>query len=224
MTEVRFPAAAPASPVQCLLNLCRRPRAGGSFIRGEHEKANEDQVLVVAYALADSHVAAFLAALGTHQSARLGVWCLLDFGRDLDAGIHRGAGLALIEIAIAIVLVGLLLVFSPRAYVVDQLPAGAVKYMPLLKAEQQRLWPRPPVLLASLVEQKSCISLRSRGCWNPDAKLKTEWEEGAGVCQITRAYRVYGSTRFDALSDLRVRYGTELGALNWTNVYQRPDL
>ncbi|MYM65424.1 lytic murein transglycosylase [Pseudoduganella sp. FT55W] len=135
-----------------------------------------------------------------------------------------GAGLALI--AIAIVLVGLLLVFSPRAHAADQLPAGAVKYMPLLKSEQQRLWPDHPrpVLLASLVEQESCISLRSRGCWNPGAKLKTEREEGAGVGQITRAYRADGSTRFDALADLRGQYGAELGALTWSTVYQRPDL
>ncbi|MRW88883.1 hypothetical protein GJ699_02675 [Duganella sp. FT80W] len=134
-----------------------------------------------------------------------------------------GAGLALV--AVSIVLYGLLGVFSPRAHA-GELPAGAVKYMPVLKAEQVRLWPDHPrpVLLASLVEQESCISLRSAGCWNPGAKLKTAREEGAGVGQITRAYAAGGAVRFDALADLREQYGAELGALSWSNVYQRPDL
>ncbi|TFW15977.1 hypothetical protein [Duganella callida] len=134
-----------------------------------------------------------------------------------------GAGLALI--AISILLVGLLMVFSPRAHAAE-LPAGAVRYLPVLKAEQQRLWPDHPhpVLLASLVEQESCITLHSRGCWNPGAQLKTAREEGAGVGQITRAYRADGSLRFDALADLREQYGAELGALSWSSVYQRADL
>lgn len=134
-----------------------------------------------------------------------------------------GAGLALI--AVAIMLVGLLMVFAPRAHA-GELPAGFAKYGPVLKAEQQRLWPDhpAPALLASLVEQESCASLRSRGCWNPAAQLKTAREEGAGVGQITRAYRADGTTRFDAMADLRTQYGTELGALSWSTVYQRPDL
>ena len=42
--------------------------------------------------------------------------------------------------------------------------------------------------------------------------------------QITRAYRADGSERFDSLSSLRTQYSSELGALSWKNVYQRPDL
>jgi hypothetical protein len=134
-----------------------------------------------------------------------------------------GAGLALI--AMAIILAALMLVFSPRAHAAD-LPAGAVKYLPVLKAEQQRLWPEHPrpALLASLVEEESCITLRARGCWNPGAQLKTAREEGAGVGQITRAYRADGSVRFDALAGLRDQYSAELGGLTWSTVYQRPDL
>jgi hypothetical protein len=49
-----------------------------------------------------------------------------------------GAGLALI--AISVLLVGLMLVFAPRAHAAD-LPAGFLKYGPVLKAEQERLWP-----------------------------------------------------------------------------------
>ena len=134
-----------------------------------------------------------------------------------------GADLSLI--AMAIMFVGLLMVFHSRAHAAD-LPAGFVKYGPTLKAEQQRYWPSHPApsILAALVEQESCASLKSSRCWNPSAQLKSAREEGAGMGQITRAYRADGSTRFDALADLRNEYGAELGQLSWQTIYQRPDL
>ena len=134
-----------------------------------------------------------------------------------------GAGLALI--ALAIVFVGLLLVFSPRAHA-DTLPAGFATYEPILKAEQRAHWPDhpDPAALAALVEQESCASLKSPRCWNPAARLKSAREEGAGMGQITRAYRADGSLRFDALAGLRDQYGAELSDLSWDTVYSRPDL
>lgn len=134
-----------------------------------------------------------------------------------------GAGLALI--AIAIIFFAGVMVFAPRAHAAD-LPAGFIKYGAALKVEQIRYWPAHPCpeVLAALVEQESCISLKSRGCWNPTAKLKSEREEGAGMGQITRAYRADGSQRFDALAGLRSQYGNDLGELSWQNVYARPDL
>lgn len=134
-----------------------------------------------------------------------------------------GAGLALI--ALAIVFVGLLMVFAPRAHAGD-LPAGFHKYGPALKAEQLRYWPDhpDPAALAALVEQESCPSLRHSKCWNPGARLKTDREEGAGMGQITRAYRADGSLRFDSLAGLRQQYGAELAGFSWDTVYQRPDL
>ncbi len=134
-----------------------------------------------------------------------------------------GAGLALI--ALAIVFVGLLLVFAPRAHA-DTLPAGFATYGPILKAEQRAHWPGhpDPAILAALVEQESCTSLKSPRCWNPAARLKSVREEGAGMGQITRAYRADGSLRFDALAGLRGQYGPELAGWSWDNVYQRPDL
>lgn len=134
-----------------------------------------------------------------------------------------GAGLALI--ALAIVFVGLLLVFAPRAHA-DTLPAGFNAYGPILKAEQRAYWPDhpDPAILAALVEQESCTSLKSSRCWNPAARLKSAREEGAGMGQITRAYRADGSLRFDALAGLRGQYGAELSGLSWDTVYKRPDL
>lgn len=134
-----------------------------------------------------------------------------------------GSGLALI--AVAIVLFGLLLVFSPRAHATP-LPDGFARYGSILKAEQLKHWPDhpDPVILASLLEQESCVSLKSPRCWNPGAKLKTDREEGAGMGQITRAYRADGSLRFDSLTSLRSQYSSELAGWSWQNVYQRPDL
>lgn len=138
-----------------------------------------------------------------------------------------GAGLALI--ALSIVFVGLLMVFSPRAQADDlpaDLPAGFAKYGATLKAEQQRYWSDHPdaVLLAGLIEQESCITLKSRGCWNPSAKLRSAREEGAGMGQITRAFRPDGTVRFDSLTALRSQYQAELAGWNWDNVYTRPEL
>lgn len=133
-----------------------------------------------------------------------------------------GAGLALI--AKAIILVGLLVVFAPRAHSTE-IPAGALQYGPTLQAEQQKYWPDhpDPALLFALVEQESCISLKHSKCWNPQARLKSDREEGAGFGQITRAYRADGSVRFDSLTDMRSRYAP-LADWSWQNVYARPDL
>lgn len=134
-----------------------------------------------------------------------------------------GAGLALV--AVAIMFVGLLMVFAPRAHA-GELPAGFHTYGTVLKAEQVRLWPAhpDPAALAALVEQESCASLKSRACWNPAARLKSAREEGAGMGQITRAYRADGSLRFDSLASARDQYRTELGDWTWDNAYTRPDL
>lgn len=134
-----------------------------------------------------------------------------------------GAGLALIALSIAFI--GLLLVFAPRAHA-SKLPAGFSTYGPVLKAEQRHYWEGhpDPAVLAALIEQESCISLKSPRCWNPAAQLKTAREEGAGMGQITRAYRADGSVRFDSLAGMRAQYSDELGEWSWGNVYTRPEL
>jgi len=85
---------------------------------------------------------------------------------------------------------------------------------------------RPPkgYALGSLIEHESCISLTHSRCWNPKSRLKSAREEGAGLGQITRAYRPDGSVRFDALAEIRSKHKNELYELSWSNVYERPDL
>jgi hypothetical protein len=79
-------------------------------------------------------------------------------------------------------------------------------------------------LVPALIEHESCISLKHSRCWDPSSRLKTTREEGAGFFQLTRAYNNSGGIRFDVISELRSKYPKELYELNWSNVYQRPDL
>jgi hypothetical protein len=137
----------------------------------------------------------------------------------------EGSGLALIALAIIIAATMLLFAGTARADVRTTIPAGAVIYAPVLKAERLRFWPDHPApgMLGALVEHESCLSLTHSRCWNPKARLKSAREEGAGFGQITRAYRADGSVRFDALAELRGRHPA-LGEWSWSNVYDRPDL
>ena len=155
--------------------------------------------------------------------------CIRDSYLFARASLHPiGAGAALI--ALAVMIHGLLGVFGPRATAgtLDAhtyIPANAPALVPTVRAEQSRLWADHPApyMLAGLIEQESCISLTHSRCWSPTSRLKTPREEGAGLGQITRAWRPDGSLRFDAIADQRARH-PELAALSWANVYQRPDL
>jgi hypothetical protein len=137
-----------------------------------------------------------------------------------------GAGLALV--AVSIVMAAVLMLFSGQVRAQDArtfVPVAAGKLLPVLATEQRQAWPDHPMpaVLAALVEQESCISLRHSRCWNAASSLKTSREEGAGLGQITRAYRADGSVRFDSLADIRGRHPA-LAEWSWANVYQRPDL
>ncbi len=106
------------------------------------------------------------------------------------------------------------------------IPEKAKQYAPMLREEQIHLWPDHPApwVLGGLVEQESCISLTHSRCWSPTSKLKTAREEGAGLGQITRAYRADGSLRFDKLNEMVRQYPKELAGWNWGNVYATPHL
>ncbi|MET3135275.1 hypothetical protein AAKU55_005583 [Oxalobacteraceae bacterium GrIS 1.11] len=116
----------------------------------------------------------------------------------------------------------LLLMFAPRAHAGEletYIPSGAYRYAPVLKAEQMRIWPAHPnpAMLGALVEQESCVSLRSARCWSPTSRNLAPNEEGAGMGQITR------TPRFDALREAK-RLDPGLAGWSWANVYTRPDL
>lgn len=105
------------------------------------------------------------------------------------------------------------------------IPPQAAPYLPLLAAQAKELTPDIPAhYFAALIEHESgCPSIKSM-CWSPTARLKTQREEGAGLGQLTRAYKTDGALRFDSLTESRKLDPRGLNDLRWDNVYQRPDL
>lgn len=135
-----------------------------------------------------------------------------------------GAGLALV--ALALVFSAVLGLFAGRAHAAGSSgpDARAVPFAPTLRAEVREHWadlPWPHYVPALIAHESGCPALRS--CWSPTARLKTAREEGAGLGQITRAWRPDGSLRFDSLADMRNRH-PQLREWSWSNVYSRPDL
>lgn len=109
-------------------------------------------------------------------------------------------------------------VTKPRQ--VPLVPPKARTYAPVLVGRQRALWPgvASPWTLAGLVEQESCVSLRSTRCWDPRAELRTSREYGFGLGQITVAYNCDGSVRFDKFAELRRQYAS-LQAWRWEDRY-----
>lgn len=134
-----------------------------------------------------------------------------------------GAGLALI--ALAMVFSAVLGLFAGRAHAAGvESDSRAAPFAAIIKAESRAHWPDlpwPHYVAALISHESGCPALRS--CWSPTAKLKTQREEGAGLGQITRAWRADGSLRFDSLADMRDRHPA-LREWSWRNVYERPDL
>ena len=94
-----------------------------------------------------------------------------------------------------------------------------------------------PWYFSALIEHESCVRLCgnnywARRCWSPKSKLATYWdkektrprEEGAGLLQLTRAWRKNGSLRLDTITNLKRRYPKQLSELTWNNVYSKPNL
>ena len=132
-----------------------------------------------------------------------------------------GAGLALI--ALSLVFSALLGLFGRAAHAA--VPERAHRHLPTLAAEIDRMWPDIPLRAypAGLIEHESCISLKHSRCWSPTSRLRTQREEGAGLGQLTRTWRTDGSQRFDSLAEMRDAHPA-LRELDWSTIYQRPDL
>lgn len=106
------------------------------------------------------------------------------------------------------------------------IPPQAHEYLPMLGAQVRDLMPgfKTPEYFGALIEHESGCPGLKKMCWNPKARLKSSREEGAGLSQITRAYKEDGSLRFDALAETRKLDPRGLNELRWDTVYDRPDL
>lgn len=106
------------------------------------------------------------------------------------------------------------------------IPPQAHEHLPVLGKQVREVMPSFPTphYFGALIEHESGCPAIKRMCWNAKARLKSQREEGAGLGQITRAYREDGSLRFDALEETRRLDPRGLNELRWDNVYDRPDL
>jgi hypothetical protein len=97
------------------------------------------------------------------------------------------------NISAGVVFLGICIVLA--ALLMSQ--ARANPLVGVLVQEQQTHWPEVPTpwTMAGQVEAESN--------WKPTAELKTSREHGAGLGQLTRAYRADGSIVFDRLADAR---------------------
>jgi hypothetical protein len=115
---------------------------------------------------------------------------------------------------------------KPGFDVTKDVPEQAAQYLPILSAQVKDVMPafHAPEYFGALIEHESgCPGIKSM-CWNPKARLKSSREEGAGLSQITRAYKEDGSLRFDALAETRKLDPRGLNELRWDTVYERADL
>jgi hypothetical protein len=129
-----------------------------------------------------------------------------------------GSGMAYLGHCVLRAVILMLMVTAARA---EAPPAAAAALLPVLQAEQRVQWPAMPMAsaLGAQVEQETCIRLTHPKCWSPRAELHTSREQGIGLGQLTRAFRADGSTRFDALAEVRAAHPKELGALTWEAPY-----
>lgn len=118
--------------------------------------------------------------------------------------------LSRIFLGACIVLAAIILTMRPVQ--AAELPPGAVKYLPVLQAEQKAHWPGMPFpsVLAAQVEQETCITLKHSKCWSPRAELKTSREYGFGLGQITV------TERFNVFQELRQQHAS-LRGWTWEN-------
>lgn len=183
----------------------------------------------------DSLVQALTSALQVFWAIALAVVAtkmVYDY-KEADTQTHmksaleeKNVGSGLVVLAKALVIIFFAGLFAKVTMAADQFPTNYLKIEPTMKAEQMRWWPDhpQPSTLRALAEQESCVSLKSPKCMNPKARLKTSREEGAGIGQITRAYRKDGTVRMDMLATMRKEYKSALGDMTWDNIYDRPDL
>lgn len=97
----------------------------------------------------------------------------------------------------------------------DAIPPNAHLYLPVLVAEYKKVWPifTWPEFLAAQIEQETCISAKSKRCWNPKTENinpKNNNEYGFGLGQLTK------TNKFNAFEEV-VAASPDLKSWKWEN-------
>lgn len=118
-----------------------------------------------------------------------------------------------------VILIGVILFLVVSEAHASAMPPNAVKYAPLLVSEKTKYWNEMKVvsIMGAQIEQETCVSLKSKTCWSPNAELKTSREMGGGFGQLTKAYGANGTVRFDVLQQLLNKYPKDLRGYSWSN-------
>lgn len=97
------------------------------------------------------------------------------------------------------------------------LPPLAHQYIPVLVEEVCQNWPELPYpyYIGAQIEQETCISLKSKRCWSPNAELKTSREYGFGLGQLTVTQRF---NNFNAAHNL----ASSLASWKWESRFDAP--
>lgn len=167
-------------------------------------------------------LASGVVAVAAAHLSRRGLFDYLDLKRLARKAEEEPTGAGLVFVGVCIVIYGLLSLFGSAAKAAE-IPPQAHQYLPVLRAELDKTWPGAPdrAYMGGLIEHESACPAK-RSCWKPTARLKSAREEGAGLGQLTRAWRADGSLRFDKLAEMRTH--PALRELSWATIYQRPDL
>jgi hypothetical protein len=98
------------------------------------------------------------------------------------------------------------------------LPGRSSRYLPLLDTLLTETWPELELksMIAAQIEQETCVSLSSRGCWNPKTELKTSREYGFGLGQITIVYNEDGTVKSSTFEELK-KLGGRLAGWKFEN-------
>ena len=111
------------------------------------------------------------------------------------------------------------------------IPDKAHALLPLVVSEIDKAGAEfDAAILASSIEQESCVSLTHSRCWSTTSEYKTRWknkrlrEWGAGLSMLTATWHSDGRVRFDTLTRLRNTYPDQLKGLSWEKIGKQPRL